>query len=253
MVMGAVVAGCLAGAALATEVEVATDFASAYVFRGATVNDGWVIQPSLELSGLKSGETDVPLTLGLWANWDLDDADGAFEEYAFSEIDLLLNLELPSFHERVAFSLGYAVYLYPGQETEVEADSGDLPEALPADGEISLACDIDYPLFKPAMTLNYGVDGGIEKNLYADFGIGHDFELGGDVTLLLEGKVGYAIPDEGPDGFNDLLLSVGLAWKGMTASVRYVSALDDEVLPDVADGGAYDVKVIGLISLAQSF
>ncbi|MDP6631544.1 MAG: MltA-interacting MipA family protein, partial [Kiritimatiellia bacterium] len=44
---------------MAAEASVSLDVASAYVFRGATLNDGLVLQPGLEISGL-------PVTLGVW-------------------------------------------------------------------------------------------------------------------------------------------------------------------------------------------
>jgi len=61
---------------------VSLDIASAYVFRGATLNDGWVAQPALSVSPLPG------LSLGLWANLDLEDYGGRLKDGQFSEVDL---------------------------------------------------------------------------------------------------------------------------------------------------------------------
>ena len=69
-------AAIMAGMAMADDgisVSMSADLASAYVFRGSTFNDGAVLQPGIEIGGL-------PVTVGLWANFDLADYDGAVND-----------------------------------------------------------------------------------------------------------------------------------------------------------------------------
>ena len=67
------------------------DIATAYISRGATVNDGFVVQPSLEFVR-KIGDigslTDNSFGFGAWGNMDLSTYGGAFKRGEFSEIDL---------------------------------------------------------------------------------------------------------------------------------------------------------------------
>ena len=65
-------AALVAGVAMA-EVAVTLDLASAYVFRGVTLNDGAVIQPGIEASGFEIPEEYGALAVGAWGNYDLDD------------------------------------------------------------------------------------------------------------------------------------------------------------------------------------
>ena len=46
-------------AAQAADVSVYSDFVSAYVFRGVTLNNGFVMQPGAEISGFRSTRSSV--------------------------------------------------------------------------------------------------------------------------------------------------------------------------------------------------
>ncbi len=65
------VAALAAGAARAADVSATADFASAYVFRGVTLNDGLVFQPGVSISGFPIPEQYGSVTLGTWANYDI--------------------------------------------------------------------------------------------------------------------------------------------------------------------------------------
>lgn len=239
--------------AAATEVSLASDFASAYVFRGATFNEGAVLQPGMSVTGMKLGDFEIPLTLGVWGNMDLekvstdvtDDAGNVVgsetiaDSGKFSEVDLTFSIAMPTPIEGLGWSIGYTDYLYP--------EAGGDP-----DREVNAVFSVDT-LLTPTLSVFYGLDGLIEKLLFLEFGVSHGFELTEEVGLTLGTKVGYAMPDEGDEGLNNADLSAGLSWKAITASVVYVAQLDDDVLPDVEDGGLYDVEVIGKLSLAQKF
>jgi uncharacterized protein (TIGR02001 family) len=221
----------------AAEASVSVHAASAYVFRGATFNDGLVLQPGLELSGFPLPDGSGNVTVGAWGNLDLDDYDGAVEDGQFSEIDLYGSYSLPV--EAVALSIGYTEYTYP-------SGGGD------ADREVSLSAGLDL-LLAPSAAVHYGVDGAIDGNLYVEAGVGHGLELAEKLSLELTASVAYLDPDEGDDGFSHYTASVGLSYSLLSMGITYVGQVDDDVLPDIEDGGAYDVDIYGTVGLSFDF
>ncbi len=207
---------------------VTLDAASAYVFRGVTLNKGFVLQPSLSVEALPG------LTLGVWANYDVDDNDGALKQRQFSEVDLTASYELDL--EAVTLSLGYAEYTYPGADAK-------------ADREISLSLALPMPL-SPSLTAYYGVGGAVKKNAYVEAAVGHDVELAEDLSLSLGATVGYAIPDEGDSGFSNYTVSAAIGFlKYFTAKLAYIGQLDDSVLTDAQ----YVREVVFTLSASASF
>ena len=85
MITTTIAATMVAGVAVA-EVSTTFDFASAYVYRGVTYNDGFVFQPGIEATGLGLPEEYGAVTVGAWANMDLDDYDDTLPTSEFSEI-----------------------------------------------------------------------------------------------------------------------------------------------------------------------
>ena len=107
-------------AQVASAISTSVDFASAYIFRGTTVNDGFVIQPGVE------GEV-AGLTVGAWANIDMDNVG----DDQVSEIDLYVAKDLGS----VAgwdISAGLCEYTYPGA-----AGDGETELSVSAAGSVS--------------------------------------------------------------------------------------------------------------------
>jgi len=228
-VIAAVMMASLTGAAMAEDgatVSMSVDLASAYVFRGSTFNDGAVLQPGLEVGGL-------PVTVGVWANFDIDDYDGAVEGSQFSEIDIYASYDLGA-----GFGLGYCEYTYP-------SGGGD------ADREVSLSYEADLP-GSPSISVNYGIDGGIEKSLYVEAGVSHEIETE-TTTISLGAAVGYADPDEGESGFSHFALSAGASYGVASLTLNYVGQIDDDVLPDVEDGGSYDVGFYATLGVSKEF
>jgi len=223
----ALTAALLTGAArpVLADASVTLDIASAYVFRGITFNDGPVVQPGIEV-------TLHGLTIGAWGNLDLDDYDGAVEKNQFSEIDWYLAYGIPVGLAEIG--IGYTEYTFPGAEGDAER-------------EVSLGVGFDVPL-APELAVYYGVDGGIEKDLYLEAGLGHGFALMDGLELDLGATIGYLNPDEGKSGFSAWSLTAGLSYGMFGASVTYYGQLDDKVLPD--GPGAYDVEIVGMLSLA---
>jgi uncharacterized protein (TIGR02001 family) len=213
----------------AAEVSLTADIASAYVFRGVTLNDGFVVQPGMEVSGLP-----IPLTIGVWGNIDGDDYDGTLQKGQFSEIDLYASYDV----EVGMFGLGagYCEYTYP--------QGGE------ADREFSIYAGADV-LLAPAIAVYYGVGGAIEKSLYVEAEIGHSFEPMEEMSIDLGATIAYSDPDEGEDGFSNYTATLGVSYYFVGASVTYIGQIDDDVLPD--GKGAYDTEVVGMLSLGYDF
>ena len=234
------VAMMASSAVYGAEASLSLDVASAYVFRGTTYNDGVVLQPGLEVGGLGG------LTVGTWGNLDLDDYDGAVADAQFSEVDLYGSYALPC--TLLDLSVGYTEYLYPSAGGDADREVG--VSAGKAVGPVALAADVYY-----------GLDGLIEKTLYAELSAGTEFELG-CFGAELGTAVAYVEPDEGEGGFSHFTVSAGLGYGAFGASVVYIGQLDDDVLVDVvkADaaqgvelGNGYDVEVVGMLSAAVDF
>jgi len=66
---------------ITADVNVNVDGASAYVFRGATLNNGLVLQPSVEL-------INENVSVGTWVNFDQGDYDGNIDGNQVSELDI---------------------------------------------------------------------------------------------------------------------------------------------------------------------
>jgi hypothetical protein len=230
-----------ATSAKAAEATVGLDIASAYVFRGVTFNDGPVAQPYVDIGGLVEG-----LEFGVWGNIDIDDYDGALEEGQFSEIDIWASYTLPL--EGVEVALMYTEYTYPGFGDAVLVEDAAVATQGVADREIGVSAGLDL-ILAPYVAVYYGIDGGIEKSLYAEVGVGHDLELAEGVGLSLGALVGFLEPDEGDSGFHQYEVSASLSYGVMGLGLTYVGQIDDDVLTD----DAYDVEVIGMLSLSHSF
>lgn len=226
--------------AKAAEASVGLDVASAYVFRGATFNENFVAQPSLEVSGL-------PIDLGVWANFDIEsDKARGYDDSQFSEVDLYASYALPI--EAVDVSVGYTEYLYPGQGGAALVDGEAVDTQGQADREVSVTLGLGDVILAPSVSVYYGVDGAIDQNLYAELDLSHELALTEGLALSLGGAVGYLDPDSGEDGFSHYQLSASVTFAPVTVGVTYVDTIDDDVL-----GDAYDVDVIGTVSVAYDF
>lgn len=231
------VAALVAGIAGAAEVSVSADFASAYVFRGATFNDGLVFQPGMEAAGFPIPEEYGSLAIGTWANFDINDV-GAGNE--FTEIDYYLSYSLPV--SVVDLGVGYCEYTYPSGGS--------------ADREMSLSVGkgIGESGFYTSLAFNYGLDGAIDGSTYIQGGLDYGVDLSDALSMSAGVTAAYAMNDGGEDGFNDATATVGLSYAlseswAINSSLTYVAQLDDKVLTD----DAYDVGLLGMIGLSCDF
>lgn len=206
---------------------VTVDFASAYIFRGVTLNEGPVVQPGWTISPVSG------LTLGVWGNLDIDDNDGAVDKGQFSEVDLSASYEFSL--EDASLTLAYAEYLYPGADAE-------------ADREVSLAVGLPVVL-QPSVTVAYGLGGAVEKNTYVELGTNHDIALTEEITLTLGVTVAYAAPDAGDSGFSHYTLGASLGYSLVSVGAMYIGQIDDKVLTDEQ----YNREWLVTVGLSYSF
>lgn len=228
----------------AAEVDLTVDVASAYVFRGVTLNRDAVLQPGLEVSGLPIPARFGEVTIGTWANFDLGSGGGDYglARNQFSEIDYYGDYSLPL--EVIDMGLAYTEYTYP--------NSGDS-----ADRE--LAVYVGKDLFDTGLSIemsaNYGLAGGVTKDWYLQGGIGYALDVLPDVlTASLGAGVGYLVQDDGPNGWHDGIFSADLAYAladnlSVTVALMRILQLDSDVLLD----DAYDRSTVGMAGLNLSF
>lgn len=230
-------------------VDVTMDFASAYVFRGVTFNDGPVFQPGIEASGLGLPEEYGSVAVGAWANYDIDDYGGLLNSSEFSEVDWYGSYSLPSLVDGLDLFIGYTEYTYPMGST--------------ADREGNAGAGYEIAGVALGATAYFNVGGG-DKYMYYEFTAGYDLELGEELGASFGASAAYLDPENGDSGFADGSLSAGLSYAlndvwSAGLSGTYIAQLDDEILPDETlavdpvDGFGYDVDFVGMLSLGASF
>lgn len=223
--------------ATAADVTAALDANSAYVWRGLTFNDGFVLQPSVDVAA-------GGFAFNVWGNFDVSDYDGAVNDGEFSEVDLTLSY---------TFDLG-----------AVSMDIGVIEYLFPAGGDSTteLFAGMGYELgagFSLAATLYYDIDQ--VDDYYLTAGIDYAYTINDQISLGLGGLVSYAGEDfaaayaGGTDsGFFSYTLSASLAYAlteslSAGATINYSDSLDSKVLPD----DAVDTKVYGGLNLSYTF
>jgi uncharacterized protein (TIGR02001 family) len=229
----------------ATEVSVTADFASAYVFRGVTINDGAVFQPGIEATGLGLKEEYGSVTVGVWGNFDFDNYKDS-DSSEFSEVDWYASYSLPTLIDGLDLFIGWIEYTYPG------SDGG-------ADKEGNIGAGYDIAGVALGATAYFGAGGAVHNSQYYDFTVGYDLELSEELGLSLGASAAYSDPDTGKDGWADGTLSIGLGYAlsdnwSIGASAMYIGQLDDDVLVDEERGSyGYDVEGVGMLSIAGNF
>lgn len=208
----ALTSAALAAVAFTASAQVAVDVVSAYVFRGATINDQVNVQPGFDTS-IFGGAVSV----GTWANFNTDTTE-------FDEVDYFLGYTIPTGEDSpVSIEIGYTEYTYPGAEGDADRES------YISFASTSLPFDLSFGAY-------YGVGGAIQDSLYLELGLGYSMDLAENLGLGLGAALGYLDPDEGDSGFSHLTLSAGLdvgipeSEYVVTLGVAYVVETDDNVL-----------------------
>ncbi len=240
--MAAGMIAAVAGTTLA-ETSVTMDFASAYVFRGYTLNDEAVFQPGIEASGLGLPEGIGTFTVGAWGNYDIGDYGGEITPNQFSEIDFYASYAAPI--EVVDLSVGVTDYTFPGL-----ADSRE-------DVEIFVGLGYDLAGIGLAATVYRGVSGDILGGVTTvEFGAEYGMEFTEDFSGSIAADARWVDGTSNGSGWNDGTISAGVgyalneAWS-VYASATYIAQLDDAILTDGPFG--YDVDVLGMIGVGSSF
>mgnify|MGYP001818532280 CR=1 FL=1 len=247
IITATVAAGLIAGTAVA-EVSTTFDFASAYVYRGVTFNDGFVFQPGIEAAGLGLPEEYGSVAVGAWANMDFGDYDDTLATSEFSEVDLYASYSLPTLVEGLDLFVGYCDYTYPygGGTSDKEASVG-----------------AGYEISGVGLGLTYyqGIGGAINGSSYVEFDVGYGIDFTEELSGSIDAGFAFADYEGGESGLNDydigasVVYALGEVWSA-GASLTYIGQGDDEVLPDynsITGDLGYDVSVVGMLSLGASF
>lgn len=227
--------------AVAATATAALDANSAYVWRGLTFNNGFVLQPSMDVS--HNG-----FAFNVWGNYDVDDYDGALNDNRFSEIDLTgsYTFKLGS----VDTSVGIIHYLFPELEEPADTYTTEL--------FLGLSYDLGSG-FAISTKLYYDIDA--VNDFYITAGLGYSYSINDKTTLGLSALVGYAGEDfteyyaGGTDsGFFNYTLTASMKYMvtdafGIGANINFTDNLDDNALPDET----VHTNVFGGISLTYTF
>jgi uncharacterized protein (TIGR02001 family) len=230
-------AALAAGIASAADVSVSGDFASAYVFRGSTFNNGLVFQPGAEISGFPMPEEYGSIAAGVWGNYDIDSVG---YDKSLSEVDYYISYALPV--TVVDLGVTYTYYDYP--------NGGDADEEI----ALSVGKGIGETGLYASLTVNYGIGGLLDESCYIQGALDYETSLTEALTLSAGINMAYAIQEDDENGFNDAGASIGLSYAltenwSLNGSLNTVAQLDDEVLTD----DEYDKPVYAMLGVSCDF
>ncbi|MBF0102508.1 MAG: MltA-interacting MipA family protein [Desulfobacterales bacterium] len=192
------------------------NFNSAYVWRGITFNDGFVAQPSIDVSLNGFG-------VNVWANMDIDDYNNTLEEDEFSEIDITLRYGLDL--KPLSINFGCIQYLFPAGAHGTR--------------ELYLSVGMN-PVENLTTTFNLNYDFDQVDDFYSNVSIAYNIEVMSKLNAGITASGGYAGNDAslGTDGgLNDYQLSISSTYSATDSLsfsffVAYTGNFDDKVLPD---------------------
>jgi len=235
----------VAVAAQAADVSTYVDFASAYVFRGVTYNNGFVMQPGAEISGFPIDEAYGSVAIGIWGNYDINDENNDGSDV--SEIDYYISYMLPI--EAMDVSVAYTEYTH--NDSDVETDK---------EVNLTVGSAIGTNGLYASFAANYGVGGYVDSSWYLQGALDYETELSDALTASAGVTVAYVISDGDyadwgiADGFGDATASVGLAYAmndnwSISGGLTYIARMDDEVLSD----DMYDVDLVATVGVSCDF
>ena len=205
-----------AGTAQAVDLDVSgsmgADVVSAYIFRGATVNDEWNVQPFVEAA-------THGVTAGAWWNWNTDLEN-------FDEVDFYVSWDVPLPEDQpLGLSIGYTNYDFPDyvRDGSVELEG--------ADREIQIGLSADV-ILQPTLFAGFGVDGPfLDKGIYLALGASHDYEINEKATISGGATLGFELGDNVTNtGASFLQLSLGASYDIIGITFNYIAETDDKVL-----------------------
>lgn len=176
-------------AQLKPEISVETAVLNKYLWRGAVLTDGWVVQPGVTL-GLGG------LEVGAWGNLDLDDVNHNRND--LGEIDYTATYSLSV--ALVAFSVGALHYSYPQND-------------FPATTELFVSGSVGVPA-SPSLGVYRDIDEG--DGTYVVLGAGHALPIG-TTAIDIAASLGWG--DEKHNAYNYGAATAGPADAGLMLSL----------------------------------
>ena len=233
--------GVGAQSVLAADVTAAADVNSAYVWRGQTLNDGLVIQPSLDIT--KGG-----FGLNIWGNFDVDDYGDRRESGEFSEVDLtasyVFNLNTAD------LAVGYIEYLYP------YTGRSDTQGTREIYGSLGLPLPIGF-----SMALDAYYDFDEINDIYINLGFDYEYNFSQQLSAGAGVSIAYAGDEycaDGSAGLYDYNFTIFMNFAldealSTSAFIKYTDSMDDDNLADIDQGGALDVNIYGGVGISYAF
>jgi len=234
--------GMAAAPAVAAEATATVDFASAYVWRGLTFNDGFVIQPSIDVA--KNG-----FGVNVWGNYDVSDYDNQVSSNDFQEVDLTLYYSKT--FGKLDAGIGVINYLFPQGGDETTEAYLSLGYPIVGGLSASLAVYYDFEAF--------------DELSYANLGLSYAYDINDKLSLEAGATAGWAGGDfcaanggNGDSGLWDysFSLSVGYAISdalSASAGITYVGSLDDDHLVDGNTVDTLDTELYGTVGVSYTF
>jgi uncharacterized protein (TIGR02001 family) len=210
------VAGCQFANAKEVSVSGNVELLSGYVYKGATWNDGFVLQPSVTI------ENWLPISVSFWGNMDIEDFGGTLDKGEFSEVDLSLGYDTSFKGVNVAIS--YNEFWYPNIEEETEREA-----------VVKLSKKIGS--ITPYIAPSYMLEGSSRETVYIESGLSTTTPF-----CDLKGAVGYYDRPDAPNGFSHYQIGVTKEFNDFYVGVDYIGQIDDEVLLDANGAGTHEVE-----------
>lgn len=224
----------------AADLTAAADLNSAYVWRGQTLNDSLVFQPSVDVVEGNFG-------FNVWGNLDIDDYDDRYDSGEFSEVDITLSYLFKV--QKMDFTVGYIEYLYPTTKRSGREGSREIYGSMGLPLASGLSLDMD---------LYYDID---ELNdIYLNLGFNYTYALSQQLSLDAGMSIAYAGDEYCYDdsaGLYDynFLVSGKFALDedlSVSAFIKYTGSMDDDNLKEYEHGGL-DVNFYCGIGVSYGF
>ncbi|MBD3380074.1 MAG: hypothetical protein GF408_06405 [Candidatus Omnitrophica bacterium] len=227
------------------DLDASTAFMSKYIWRGQNLVDAPVMQFDVNLS--KYG-----FTLDLWGNYSMsrDKANGSYQElteldytasYEFSVGEMMgyMGVEDAEALDPWSISMGYTFYTFPNM---------DLDEKGATSHEVFVGTSYDI-LLQPFFTWYWDVEAG--HGSYLQFGGGHTFDLGNDITADIGAAFGYNYEQwTDKHGWSDMLLSLDVTIPFfnhfyLVPNVSYSVILDRDTYNDAQENEFFGGVTLG--------
>lgn len=225
---------------------------SAYVSRGQVNSDHPVVQPQVVIA--KFG-----FNIGIWANAEL--TDRSIGHRGFSEIDLMLNYQLPV--QPVDVIVGVIEYEYPGIISRTLEDGTEIEWSVPATREVFLAADWDNPWLTPGVDIYY--DFGAADGFYVDGRLEHEFGVAAGWTFTPGVSSGWGsrnfndyfyVADLNALNNGDLYAKLGYAWQNglkLAADIVYTWLWQSEIRDNAKQIYIDNRQLYGGVTLTYEF